>query len=149
MKINININWGTGILIFIVIFFIAIFSFLYFSFQQQIDLVEEDYYPREIAYQKQIDKINKLEKLGEKISIQKEEGMLILSFPEAHKNKIEGKIIIYRPSDAGMDIILDIVTDQNNRQFIPSAQLNAGKYIFKIDWTCEGEGYYQEIVFIK
>ena len=146
---KISINWGTGILIFLVIFFIAIFSFVYFSFQLQIDLVERDYYPQEIAYQKQIDKITRLEKLGQKISIQKEEGMLILTFPEAHKSRIEGKILIYRPSDAGMDTIHDIVTDKSNKQFIPSAHLNAGKYILKIDWVCEREAYYQEIVFYK
>ncbi|MCK5078307.1 MAG: FixH family protein, partial [Bacteroidales bacterium] len=46
---KIKINWGTGILIFLVIFFIAIFSFVYFSFQLQINLVEDDYYPKEIT----------------------------------------------------------------------------------------------------
>ncbi|RLD37363.1 MAG: hypothetical protein DRI83_04035 [Bacteroidetes bacterium] len=146
---KIKINWGTGILIFLVIFFIAIFSFVYFSFQLQINLVEDDYYPKEITYQKQIDKMHNLEVLGEKISIRKEEGILILTFPEVHKSKFEGKIHIYRPSDAGMDKVLEIVTDQNNRQFIPVDQLINGKYILKIDWVCEGTGYYQEIVFIK
>ena len=146
---KIKINWGTGILIFLVIFFIAIFSFVYFAFQLQINLVEDDYYPKEITYQKQIDKMHNLEVLGDKISIRKEEGILILTFPEAHKSKFEGTIHIYRPSDAGMDKVLEIVTDQNNRQFIPVDQLINGKYILKIDWVCEGTGYYQEIVFIK
>ena len=146
---KIKINWGTGILIFLVIFFIAIFSFVYFAFQLQINLVEDDYYPKEITYQKQIDKMHNLEVLGDKISIRKEEGILILTFPEAHKSTFEGKIHIYRPSDAGMDKMLEIVTDQNNRQFIPVDQLINGKYILKIDWVCEGTGYYQEIVFIK
>ena len=51
-------NWGTGNFIFIVVFFIVIFSFIYYTTTQQINLVEEDYYEKEIKFQEQIDRIH-------------------------------------------------------------------------------------------
>ena len=60
-------NWGHGIAAFIGFFFIAIFSFIFFTLQFETNLVEEDYYPKEIAYQEKIDKMHNTELLKEKI----------------------------------------------------------------------------------
>lgn len=146
---KITFNWGTGIFIFLMIFLITIFSFIYFSYQQQTDLVEEDYYPKEIEYQKQIEKMNNLKLLGEEIIADKTSEVVVLSFPDAHKDNIKGKIFIYRPSDAALDTEMEIVADENNQQLIATNNFKDGKFIFKINWTSEGKEYYQEIVYVK
>ena len=54
---NIHLNWGNKLLIAIVIFMSFIFVLVYLSAQNQIDLVEKDYYPKGLKYQDRIDEI--------------------------------------------------------------------------------------------
>ena len=142
-------NWGTGIFIFLVIFFIAIFSFVYFAFMQNADLVEDDYYPKELTYEKQIEKRKNLQKLGEEIRLIQNDKELLLSFPASQKyNDINGEIYIYRPSDASSDFKIKIVLDSLNFQTINADKLLHGKYIAKVDWTYQNESFYQELIII-
>lgn len=57
-------NWGTGILIGIIAFMAFIIGLVYFSVQQNFDLVERDYYPKALEYQQQIDKEENARKTG-------------------------------------------------------------------------------------
>ena len=143
-------NWGTGILIFIILFFIAIFSFVYFASTVKINLGEEDYYPKELAYQNIIDKKNNTKSLPEKITFEHRGNTLIISFPAIIEGKKPGgTILLYRPSDYTLDIEHKINTDAEGRQFISTEQLLPGKYIIKIDWVLDSIQYYQEEIFIN
>lgn len=142
-------NWGTGIFIFLVLFFIAIFSFVYFAFMQNNDLVEDDYYPKELTYEKQIEKRKNLQKLGQEIRLIQNNKELWFSFPSSQKqNDIEGEIYIYRPSDARSDMTFKIILDSLNSQTIKADKLLKGKYIVKVDWTYQSESFYQELIII-
>jgi len=145
---KINLNWGSGLFIFILVFFIAAFSFIYFSYLQNADLVDINYYPKEIEYQKQIDKISNYERLKEDLTATIKQDFIIISFPLSHKKTINGEIHIYRPSDASLDNRIEIQTDRNNQQFIANEKLLPGKYILKIDWRCDEIGYYKELTII-
>jgi len=145
-----KINWGTGILIVIIVFFIAIFSFIFFSTTQKVNLVEEDYYPKELDFDTQMDKIRNTNNLDEKILFEFPEELIVISFPEIVRNKTpNGSILIYRPSDYEDDITIDIQLNDDNQQILSSKELLAGKYIIKIDWELEGIRYYQEKSFIN
>lgn len=148
MSKKIKFNWGSGIFVFIVIFFIASFSFIYFSYMQSSDLVDINYYPKEITYQEQIEKIANYENLGDEIKAEANEGVLAISFPDTLVNPISGEIHIYRPSDASLDIKVEINVDQSKQQFILTDQLPSGKYILKIDLECDKVGYYHEMIVI-
>lgn len=54
---KIKFNWGTGIVIAMVLFMTFILTFVYKSLTPQYthDLVSEDYYKDELLYQKEID----------------------------------------------------------------------------------------------
>ncbi len=144
-----KINWGTGIFIFLVIFFIAIFSFVYFAFLQEVDLVEDDYYPRELTYEQQIVKRQNLKQLGEEIRIIQNNNMLTLNFPASQNlEKIEGEILIYRPSDSKADLKYKIKIDSLNSQTIIADKLLNGKYIVKVDWSYQNKKFYQELIII-
>lgn len=144
-----KINWGTGIFIFLVIFFIAIFSFVYFAFMQEVDLVEDDYYPRELTYEQQIEKRQNLKQLGEEIRIIQNNKMLTLNFPASQNlEKIEGEILIYRPSDSKADLKYKIKIDSLNTQTIIADKLLNGKYIVKVDWSYQNKKFFQELIII-
>jgi hypothetical protein len=146
---HMKFNWGTGIFIFLILFFIAIFSFVYFAFMQEVDLVEDDYYPKELNYEQQINKRNNLKKLGEQIRITQLKNHLTMVFPPSQKyNKIKGEILIYRPSDSRSDLKYKIELDSTNSQTINASKFLNGKYIVKVDWSYHELEYYQELTII-
>ena len=102
-----KINWGTGI----VLAFIGFISFImYFIISMNVDdkynydLVTEDYYAEELAYQEDIDKLKNSKDLTENISFTKSDEGLIISFPKnIDFNKISGQVFLYRPSNKHLD----------------------------------------------
>jgi len=146
-----KINWGTGILIFIVLFLIAIVSFVIFATTQKVNLVEEDYYPKELNFDSQMEKNANTEALSEKVIFgQIEDSLIFIHFPKFFiPEQVEGSIHIYRPSDDKEDLLYRIKLDSNAYQLLPADNLLPGKYIIKLDWTFEGVEYYQEQVLIN
>ena len=144
-----KLNWGTGIIIFLVLFFIAIFWFVWFSFNTQQDLVVEDYYPQDIKYEERIQKIKNTYNLKEQITLNKKEDHILLTFPkEQEYNKVEGTIEVYRPSDSKLDLSYDIKLDSLHQQKLETSKFLNGKYIVKVEWAYGNLEYYQEISFI-
>lgn len=145
-----KISWGTGILIVIIVFLVAIISFVIFTSTIKVNLVEEDYYPKELKFDSQIEKNTNTEALEEKINFIVLDTLILLDFPDFFDAKaVEGSILVYRPSDYAEDLRYNIDLDTNGYQFIPTKTLLKGKYILKIDWTCEGVNYFQEKVIIN
>lgn len=144
-----KLNWGTGILIFIILFFIGIFSFIYFTTTLETNLVEKDYYPKELEYDSHQEKLRNTAGLEEKISFLKSKEQIGIQFPAFTRGEpVEGSIHLYRPSDYQKDIMISISLDTNASQQIPTGNLLPGKYIVKIDWSFKGIPYYQEEIYI-
>jgi hypothetical protein len=142
---KIKINWGTAIVIVIVLFIGTIALRIFLTFQYELNLVEKDYYPKEVEHQKHIEKVNNTASLQEKIVISEDSDNFTFKFPNSTKNqKIKGVIVFYRPSDTGKDLKFDINQNVNRVQIISKKDLIKGKYIIKIDWEMRDAGYYQE-----
>ncbi|MFH1121671.1 MAG: FixH family protein [Bacteroidota bacterium] len=138
-------NWGTGIFMFIGLFLLSMAALIYFSVQQRFDLVESEYYPQGLEYQKQIDRIAVTGKLSEKIVITQQQNLLMVKFPADLKGReIKGKIYMFRPSDQYADFTDSIKFDSSLIQRIPVTKLKAGRYIAKISWLMNGKEYYFE-----
>ena len=145
-----KINWGTGILIVIIIFLVTMISFAFYTTTQKVNLVEKDYYPKELNFDTQIEKNSNTEALEEKISFIKGDSLLIVRFPSfVEAAEVEGSILVYRPSDFEEDIKYTITLDTNRSQYIPTTKLLPGKYIIKVDWAYRGVNYFQEKAIIN
>jgi len=146
-----KLNWGFGIFVTIVIFISGMLTLVYLSFQEKINLVHKDYYPKEIAYQKQIDRIRNVAELQESIKIETTLEDIKITFPAFFKEKQnKGTILVYRPSDYELDKQVELKLDANLMQVLDIKDLPKGKYYVKIDWTSlEKEYYFESEVFIK
>jgi hypothetical protein len=144
---NLKFNWGTGILIFILLFLVAMAAFLIFASKQEFNLVEDDYYEKAVHYQKQIDKTRNAAGLSAKIKISQDEKGIHLVFPDEFEEKpLSGKIHFYYPADKKFDYKTEIALDSLLKQSVPL--LKAGRYTVKIDWKSEDKEYYSEEVFV-
>ncbi|WPP52090.1 FixH family protein [Catalinimonas niigatensis] len=142
-------NWGYKITFAFTAFVVFILFMVFKSFQQNVDLVADDYYKQEIEYQQRIDKINNTNTLSQAVSFVQENQQLIVQFPEESK-KLEGEINLFRPSDARFDVSTQITLDEHQRQSIPTADIAKGYYKLKVDWKDGDKAYYHETsVFIR
>lgn len=140
-------NWGKGIFIFYSLFVIAILSVVYFAFTQEVNLVSEDYYQQEIAYESQIERIKNTESLKNKPTIVLKKSFVELAFPMELKPK--GVIHFFRPSDGSQDRRIAIALGANGTQQVDFSTQEAGKWIVKLTWAQDGKEYYQEVIIVK
>jgi hypothetical protein len=138
-------NWGTGIFIVIVLFLLAVIAFFIYIKTLDINLVEENYYEKELVYQQRIDKISNTAQLPGKISILQAPGLLIIQFPEIDSSLVaSGSILLYRPSDLRKDVSLPLQLDNSRRQAIDISGIDKGKWTVKMEWNMGGKDYYFE-----
>jgi len=138
-------NWGTGLLIAGGVFMLMLIVFGFFMFHQEFDLVEKDYYPKALEYQKQIHKAENTHRLGEKVTFEYKNDTVYFTFPSHFRNeKITGRIYFYRPSAKIGDVIVDINTDLSGKMSYSAEHLMEGNYLLKMDYSVNDTEYYQE-----
>ena len=145
-----KINWGTGIVIAIALFM----SFILFLVIKMTtnedyshDLVVEEYYKKELAFQQEIDAETNLKLLSEKIKGKRVEGGWLLSFPEEIKaSKIVGTVFLYRPSNKQLDFDFPIELSNSNL-LIPDKRLLDGRWNITVNWEYEEKEFlYKESI---
>jgi len=141
---KIKINWGTGVVIAMVLFMVFILQFVYRTLandKYEHQLVSEDYYKDELYYQQEIDKMNNASKLEQNTTLERTKEGFLITFPsKMDVTKIMGNIYFQRPSNDKLDFEQDIkLTD--NRIVINHDNLVSGKWKVKIDWKYNDEEY--------
>jgi hypothetical protein len=138
-------NWGTGIALVLFLFVAVMGSLVYYLYQNSINLVHEDYYPRELAHQSMIEKRNNAYELKERLTIKNENGWIEVKFPDVFNyDSLSGEIQLFRPSSGVKDVFILVRPDKEGFQRIPDGALDQGKYIVKVDWAHKGSFYYTE-----
>jgi len=142
---KIKFNWGWGIAVFYTAFVLFLIGNVLFSFFQRSDLVTEDYYNEELAYQETIHKAERVNRLEGRLNIVQGANTIAIQFPEEVKGKkIEGNVLLYRPADASADKYFKINVNENNFQVFESRQMVKGLWVMKIDWSAGDSTYYNE-----
>jgi len=140
-------NWGKSIALFYGLFVVAILSVVAFSFTQDVNIISEDYYQQELAYESQITKIKNTESLVEKPTLVLKGNYVELVFPTDLKPK--GNILFFRPSDGSKDKRVAISLGANSQQQIDFSTEITGLWRAKLNWAQEGKQYYQEFIIVK
>ncbi len=136
-------NWGTKLTIAIIIFMSFIFTLVYLSTQNQIFLVEKDYYPKGLAYQKRIESIKKGHPFRKNMKIRQDAGNLYLKISETSPDS--GSVILYRPNqNKEQDMEIPFGKDSVISMRFDKKKLKKGIYILKITWYQDGEEYFIE-----
>jgi nitrogen fixation protein FixH len=139
-----KINWGTGIVIAIVLFMSFILFFVLSvqaNHKYDNELVVEEYYKQERVLQKKIDKEENAVALTNKLQIDTTATGIRITFPkEFDATKIKGKVSLYRPSSRGLDFEIPISLS-TPYMLIPKSALAGGRWDITIDYNYNGKGY--------
>ncbi|PIF05101.1 MAG: hypothetical protein CSA36_08465 [Draconibacterium sp.] len=134
-------HWGTGILLFLILFLLACAIFIAFALHQTVDLVHEDYYERGVNYTEQMNIDARSKPFEEKLRVEQEKEVVLLKFePEMAAAIDSGKVYFYRPSDSNQDF-LTALNIYENQMTMPKDKLLSGRYIIKISWFSKGLKY--------
>jgi hypothetical protein len=143
-KLKSRFNWGTGIVIGIVIFVVISVTMTIIFMTQDVNLVSDNYYEKSLVYQEEIDKQSRTKTLDEQVKINFNGQAVNVLFPAEYSGKkISGEIFFYRPSNPKLDFVLPIQVNNGN-QIIPVTRLEKGFWRIKLNWVMDGDGYYNE-----
>jgi len=142
---KIKINWGTGIVIALIVMISGMIYLVSIAVRQDYDLVDKDYYQKSVNYQQHIEEVKNTAELTEKIRLEQTTDSLKLIFPKLSSiQDYSGEIHFYSPVEEKRDETLKLKLDSNFSQLISLKSLNPGRYTVKIDWSVGKVSYYQE-----
>lgn len=142
---NRRMNWGTGIVIGIIAFVVISVSMTVIFMTQDVSLVSDNYYEKSLSYQDEIDKQSRTKSLDEQVKINFNGEVINILFPSTYLDKnILGEIYFYRPSDLKLDFKMPLDLNEEGNQMILVKDFKKGFWRIKLNWTMNGNGYYNE-----
>jgi len=134
-------NWGTGILIFLILFLSASAFFIVFAMRQDVNLVHKDYYEKGADYTDQMKVDARSVKYKDAVYTRIENELLILDFDTSFSLSIDsGDVLMFRPSNSSLDFRVSISASEKSI-VIPKYGLVKGRYILKLGWYSKGLKY--------
>jgi hypothetical protein len=109
------------------------------------ELVTEDYYAKELAYQDKIDAGKNLHQADFDVEVKMVDGKLKLMFDQLPNNKsLQGEVKFYKPDDEKMDEVHSIVLSENSNEMEISSIGKHGRYKVQVSFQLEGKAFYKE-----
>ena len=149
-----KINWGVGI---VIAFGLFITFILYFVVMVQSDskydndLVVEEYYKHDAKFGDEMARIQNVEDLAQKPTINVVSNGVEIVFPKIFVPKnIKGKVSLYRPSNKKLDFQIPISLSDATTLLIPIKSLVGGRWGVNMEWQYDGKSYLsKETIYIN
>jgi len=140
-----TINWGYKILILYAGFVAGMLFLVYKCTQQNIDLVAENYYEKEIKFQDQINRSQNATTAGLYLKANvNESGQLVIAYPTAVAGEnVSGEIHLFRPDNAKLDVKIPVEITEG-LQYIDVSKLAKGYWRVQVSWQLGNTPLYQE-----
>ncbi len=137
-------HWGHGILIALLLIVVTFSTALVLSFsdEKNHELVTEDYYAKELAFQEQIDRSDNAKKAGYSLVTEQNEGGLSVSITGLKAAGVNGTAKLMRPSDEALDLTVPLSTD--GACLFKAIELKRGKYALTVSWEENDTSYLLE-----
>jgi hypothetical protein len=141
---NLKLNWGVKIFTVYGIFVLFMIFMVSRTMKHDVNLVSKDYYAKELVFQDQIEKINNLKNLDQKVSYKITANTVEINVPEGAV--AEGELHFFRPSDPNLDVIVSLKNSETI--VVPITEFKKGMYRLKADWAANGMEYYAEEIIV-
>lgn len=139
-----KINWGTGIVIGMVLFIAFIMTMVVIMVSDEKydhQMVTDSYYEKGMVYQEEIDAETNTRDLSSELKVQKTEDGWLLTFPEElATSEVKGVVLMYRPSNEKLDFELPLLLNGNS-MVVPKEMLVEGNWKINIHWEMGGKPY--------
>jgi nitrogen fixation protein FixH len=138
-------NWGSKLIFSMLLFMVFIITLGVYMLNSSNELVTEDYYEQDLAFQHKIDAKKTAFEIGDKIDF-KLDSLKQIGILTVHDSvPIEGKIHFMKPDDKSKDFKLDIQLDKNYQQIIPVGALPKGNWRITISGEKQTQKFEKEL----
>jgi len=137
--------WGlTATIVASIAFFVG---FAIWTFQDDVELVYDNYYEKDVVFDQQIKRVARTEALLLKpvLNYNQTTQMLAVNFPLALGHApTTGEVLLFRPADLHKDRLFPLDLRGDSLQTIALPDMDSGLWRIKLNWTSGGEEYYLE-----
>ena len=143
-------NWGYRIVVAFGLGVAFILFLVWKTMQVDIEMVESNYYEKEMAFNGKLEATANAKGLTKKISVEKQDQQILLIIDSTTAAAItSAEVHFYNPASEKADKKVAIQASKNGLYYFPVASFAKGKYIAKISFTSAGKNYYtEEVIFI-
>jgi hypothetical protein len=139
-------NWGWKITVLYVFFAAGILTLVFLSVNEKIDLVDKNYYEKELVHQGRLDQQTNYNALPKKCSFQISNGNASVYFPFA-LNEIENATVkVYCPSNNAFDASYNLSTTADSAFTFTLPTGIPSRYNIEVFWKKDGKEFYGEEV---
>ncbi len=141
-------NWGTGIIIGMILFMGFITTLSVKMIGSKVDLVTKDYYEQGIAFEEHLNQVKAANALSQPVTVDVNytATQVQITLPtEFSKQSVEGTVLFFRPSEKDKDFSVALKPDSNLKQDFPLEKLDKGIWWVKLQWKANGKDYYYEV----
>ena len=136
-------NWGKWIIVSFAAFALFMGTLVTVCFREDVNLVAPDYYRQELAYQKQIERMQNAAVLTTRPKIEFINNKLTVSY--ADLGRIEnGELKLFRPSDVRLDQTFRVQSNNDTVQAFEITIPQPGMYRASFTWAMSGKEYFVE-----
>jgi hypothetical protein len=140
-------NWGWKITILYISFAAGILTLVFLSINQKIDLVDKNYYERELVHQGRLDQQKHYAALEKKCSFQFENGTVVIRFPFMLNEMREATVKVYCPSNNAFDASYNLTASSDSAFAFSLPTGIPSRYNIEVFWKKDGlEYYFEEII---
>lgn len=133
-----RLNWGWGIAIFLLLFLVALIGFVIFAWNQDVNLVHDNYYEKGVDYSAQLEKESRSALFSNLISAENYGDSLLIRFPAFVAQGIDsGMVLFFRPSDHKKDLTFNM-NFRDSILIFEKEKLIPGRYTLKMSWFSGG-----------
>lgn len=136
--------WPGGIIVAMILFCSFMIGFTIYSTQNRNELVDTDYYAKELRYQEVITQKENLRALEEAVVLTQEAGALRFGLPELLQRADSGSVDFYRPNDQKRDFEVSWTDFAAAGYRIGNERLGTGRWVVTLKAYHNGLGYFSE-----
>lgn len=138
-------NWGYRIL-FAFLLGAAFITFLVVrSFGVHTDMVEENYYSKELQFDNQIHAVANLSGHPDAVHITQNGKQIVLQLAPAFASQLDsGTLLFYFAANAKSDQRINLQKSTDGTYLVNCRGWKKGKYVAKLSFSSQGKSYYKE-----
>ncbi len=138
-------NWGNKILFTIIVFIVAMLSMVFIAFKQSNEMIDKDYYEKELKYENIIAASKNLHQLNEAIELTQDSMFLNIQLPRQAANNItKGFIEMLKADSQIKDFNKTLVANNSSLIQVEKQRLVRGLYTIRVSWVNNNTPYYHE-----
>ncbi len=142
-------NWGLIVPVFYFAFVAVLVAFVIWTSTQTVELVDENYYDKEVEYTQRLKKVERTNRLAEQLELVYNNNAILLQFPKLNNYQaVKGEILFFRPSEKKLDFKAKVNLDSNFQTIFPAEKMKKGLWKLKIDWADGDSTYYNEEILV-